>query len=853
MDGASSPLLRHPGTDRSSTGGSNGIAAKDPGASNAVQPWTVFEDAPIKKNGLGPSTAIVQFASARFYAEEDEGFAVLDIIRLGEIDKPCSVKVATRGKSALGGVKYVEKSEVIKFDSGEMAKSFEVDLIDDDFFDTTLEFEVHLSNPEGCEIGFYLSQARVAIIDNDRFPSNAFAEEIDAGTEALQAVSVSLLTNYMWFAFWRVPTVWWKTILIGCLDQLKNVYYLMTIFLKVYLVDTVLNMKEDSPEHPLLVPGSRNATAMLLGVIWVAPNFVLFASDYCKVRFFEIGFFIRKHLRVNLFRKYLNYDDEARSEVQITEITTAMESDIPDLVSNGYTLLFELGQGLGKVVCVAAFMLVKDASSALPLLIYPSLMFFWIRGRRDQALTLEAESGEAQAQTLSMVVRLVRRIHMITAYGQREKVVDEFEGTIARQRELTKRVSMFTFFDGQLMSWITIMCMGLYIGLVSQAVLAGSLSLGTFLATINVYKDLGDRFDGVYQNITSLLSARDPLIGLVELLARSTDVGEKKAALDARRDNLQFAVGVNNDRSRTGDGRHGNPFDDLPFSLQSVNVSKVVALQDITVIANQGDFVLVTGSHGSGKGTLLDLLAGLRQPASGCVLTPAHLRVLPVMDTAEVSCDHNLLENLTFGAKEVSLSRVRTIARRVGIEGWLWEQLEAEINEKEREGRKRSSPSAGTASLADATRSNPNGSYSSAVKIAVADDVERGTAEEDLLGLQEEDPEVRGWDRRISRSQAHLIHLARCFIFNPDVLVLHRPVDHVDPELEDQLMKLFRDFVDNRGLNIEETVTTQLFRNRRPRTIFMSAGNAKGASVARYADRVWELQADGALEVMKRY
>merc|ERR1719265_1457966 len=109
------------------------------------------------------------------------------------------------------------------------------------------------------------------------------------------------------------------------------------------------------------------------------------------------------------------------------------------------------------------------------------------------------------------------------------------------------------------MSWITIICNGTYIAIVSQAVLAGSVSLGTFLATINVYKDLGDRFDGVYQNITGLLSARDPLIGLTEMLAKDTDVVERKAALDARRDNMQYAL--NAERKHSGEGKHGNAFD----------------------------------------------------------------------------------------------------------------------------------------------------------------------------------------------------------------------------------------------------------------------------------------------------
>ena len=42
----------------------------------------------------------------------------------------------------------------------------------------------------------------------------------------------------------------------------------------------------------------------------VLPNFILLASDYFEMRVLEMGFNIRYHLRVNLFRKYLRYTQE---------------------------------------------------------------------------------------------------------------------------------------------------------------------------------------------------------------------------------------------------------------------------------------------------------------------------------------------------------------------------------------------------------------------------------------------------------------------------------------------------------------------------------------------------------------
>ena len=51
----------------------------------------------------------------------------------------------------------------------------------------------------------------------------------------------------------------------------------------------------------------------------------------------------------------------------------------------------------------------------------------------------------------------------------------------------------------------------------------------------------------------------------------------------------------------------------------------------------------------------------------------------------------------------------------------------------------------------------------------------------------------------------------------PEVLVLHCPSKHFDPEYTARLLNLLREFVDQRGLEFDEPV-----RERRPRTCFMS-------------------------------
>ncbi|MCX8103053.1 MAG: ATP-binding cassette domain-containing protein [Candidatus Bipolaricaulota bacterium] len=59
----------------------------------------------------------------------------------------------------------------------------------------------------------------------------------------------------------------------------------------------------------------------------------------------------------------------------------------------------------------------------------------------------------------------------------------------------------------------------------------------------------------------------------------------------------------------------------------SFHYNSVPALGDVSAAVTAGEFIVITGPEGSGKTTLVELLAGLTQPSSGCVLwndTPIH-------------------------------------------------------------------------------------------------------------------------------------------------------------------------------------------------------------------------------------
>jgi ABC-type multidrug transport system ATPase subunit len=74
------------------------------------------------------------------------------------------------------------------------------------------------------------------------------------------------------------------------------------------------------------------------------------------------------------------------------------------------------------------------------------------------------------------------------------------------------------------------------------------------------------------------------------------------------------------------------------------------------------------------------------------------------------------------------------------------------------------------------------------------------------------------WVQKLSYTDLACIHLARAFIVNPEVLVMHRPTIHFEENRREAVWSLLGEFIQNRG--VEMPVSGR--EHRRPRTVFLS-------------------------------
>jgi len=121
---------------------------------------------------------VIQFSSPMYFAEEGvDDKMVLDVMRIGNQNMTSEVFYETEDDSAMNGRSYLATSGKLVFEPGVSLLPLEIPIINNDVWDTTLEFKCRLK-PEGSKnavLGQYLHVARVKIIDNNSFPTDNFS------------------------------------------------------------------------------------------------------------------------------------------------------------------------------------------------------------------------------------------------------------------------------------------------------------------------------------------------------------------------------------------------------------------------------------------------------------------------------------------------------------------------------------------------------------------------------------------------------------------------------------------------------------------------------------------------------
>jgi len=741
---------------------------------------------------------VIQFDSAVYYVEEEEEVMTLDVVRLGKLQGTLKVDYRTEDASAKAGSRYEAASGQLVFLPGEVSKQIRVDIINTDEWNTTLEFKIRLTNPQNCVLGRYLYVSRVKVIDNDCFPTNRFEDEIakyGAGCLVENGVSdLELMVEYLKlnYSFQGVSEKTWAAVII---DQLQNLYYFLTIYLVKYIADDVLG---PNPDVPLLVTGNKELTLLLVGALFLVPYALLNLLELWKSQL-QIAEDSQLYLQENIFRKFTNYSEDSRSKVKESEMSLVMVQDVADIIENGYMKIFEIAKYLGKLALSSYFIVGENPDAEVPLILAALAIALFVSTNYRKSVEYNENVSDRQADIMEVVQETNQKYRLVADYYMRPQVQETLSGctTELKNAQLPAKAANVTndYFPG----WVSTVLVVGYISVGGNAVITGTIQIGAFLATINAVKDIGDSFKDIFTACLDVGKAIGPIRKLTELMNMPTNLLLLKSINRKRRQMTKFQIAPERLQLLEAPAGDECAADYVPIRLEGVSFSYpkcVKVVKDVNLSVNQGSLVSVVGPRRGGKSTFMKLLGHVLFPTQGVYFVPSYLRILHVAEDP-IILDRSLWRNLTIGRDywrddEFEAQRVLRICRRLGLSGSVISELEAE--------------------------------------------------KDSFINCTED--ENMSWQKRLSTSDTVLIHIARAFIYNPEVLVMNRPTTRLPDSVAEQVVRLITEFVRRRGVELPDSEIL----NRRPRTAFVSFVRMEGVQSA---DVVWKVEQGEVTRVSK--
>lgn len=794
-----------------------------------------------KVKDLSEYPPIIQFSSFQFFCSEDDGCVKVDVLRIGggvARKSRSEVKWRTKDASAKSGVTYKGASGKVVFEPNEVEKSIEIELIESEQWDSTLEFAVELLDDEleNGTIGRYGSTVRIKVIDNDCFPSNKYREVIEKREVHNMTVGgkFSLLMEYIKLN-WQNQKIRQRSRRIMFIDWLHNLWGFLHLFLNVYMVDFVLSVKRSDDD--LILVKSKHESLILIVVCTVTPFAILHYLDHKKKAEMGVGGGSRSFLQISILRKFLNYDSEARAYLNKADLITAMTRDCQEVVSGGYQNMLDVIKHFGALFFMLAYqaaapIVFKKRFSVLgsvPLVLFPFLMALFFKYRSDLTNMMLKCEHEASSSLISAVDETVNNYKLIAFYNRRSRVIDQFEGCIKNFNKAAREAGMVLNNNLYFGEWILTVVIAVWIIVGGLDVLDGIVSLGMFLANINIFTKIGHSWNQIYKIFLEMNSILPSMERVVVLMNLPTDTRCRKDLSNVLREetrkmrvemaekypetklprmdlmpilvgNMRFSYVSLGTMNNGEEGEHLNP----------VNLNGMFEL-------NQGELVCLFGPKGGGKSTLLKILGGDILPTMADLGAPGASRRSPRGDLEDVQPVSTSCPGRFFVPAHL---RVIYVSEALFVRGTLHTNLSFGCQPGD----------------ADASMERV---YAVCEMLAVSQKV--------LDHLKDDD--VHDWPQVLSQTQCQLLNLARALITNPEVLCIHRPLTLFSTDTKQHVMEALREFVDGKGLRLDWASHFQ----RRPRTCIMTKANSEPSDKDMF-NRCYQVSWEhGIVEMSKNY
>jgi len=814
-----------------------------------------FEVGASEKSQGIPYLDIVQFSSAVYFALEHEKSIEIDVVRFGSAATEAWVEYSTEDSSSEAGRNYLPRFGKLHFPPGTCTCTIYIPILDTNHpYDICTEFVVRLVNPVGCDLGVYLYAARIKIIDTVTFPQGVDRELLRPhelkNIPDLQLMRAFVKTNL------REPKVKKAASRIFVTNLAADCYFIWVTILFKELLDAVLmpnivcsvQCRLETRESMFMPAGWKaNNKVFLLFLLVIVPSpLVHFLKVMQFYRQFSVTAPCRTMLQTSLMRRYLHYDEASRLAVA-QRITHGITRDADVAIKDGFLQVFPLCSAMARIFLgvAASFVLAPLGGALLLASTLCGLGALYSSQRRASQLRLKKE--EQHRALVGHVDEVVDNYRVICDYDRRPVMIDFHKKRLDKFNSCASALVRFGARVEFALRTVIVVFAALWVWLGCQAVIDEHLRVGRFVAVLVFFFSTETSLRDILGSLNTMGTASSSLRNVTQFMNMPTNlkrrmtasrhrrrVGEDQRA-QARQQMLEdlFAIqpSISEDTvtcnpgtmSNYGDQElptgvpkktstrslsqhHGDstPIDNMVFAVDKIKIQVSGAtfsyakdqyrhcevLRNVAFELEQGQLVAVYGPHRGGKATLAQLLAQVLFPDAGEFFVPPHLRVL-YLDWLPSILEGTLMENLTFGCVHHGEDhRVLPVAKALGLPRDLLQELDTEEDLE--------------------TRYMDHNSQS------ITYDRHRKL------------PDMVRSLKSLNFSDKVLVHLARAFVANPEVLVLHKPFEHFNPGQRKIVQAAFRQFVDNRGIAMDP----ETYSRRRPRTMIFTTSNEQDLGIA---------------------
>ena len=399
--------------------------------------------------------------------------------------------------------------------------------------------------------------------------------------------------------------------------------------------------------------------ALLIGAVAVVRLGISVARRLVAGRVsLAIEFDLRNLLYVHLQSLELAFFDRQQTGQLMSRATVDLQAVRFFL---GYGLVFITQSALTILLAAVAMFLIDPVLAALSLFPVPFVVLVATRyGRRSRPALQEVQ--QRIAELTADVEENVSGVRVVKAFAAEPRQLQRFEGSAQRVFDQSMIATRLRAFYNPLIGFLPSIGLAVILLFGGRQVVNGSLSLGDFTA--------------FYAYLLLLIGPMRSLGIVLGLAQRATASGARLFEILDREPGLVAPPGA----PPLPEGRGRVELRDVTFQYDT---APRPALSDIDLVVEAGTTVALVGATGSGKTTLVQLLARLYDVSEGAVLIdgadvrsidlPSLRAAISVVDDDPFLFSATVAENIAYGRPDATQEEIARAAERAQAAGFIAE------------------------------------------------------------------------------------------------------------------------------------------------------------------------------------